>query len=118
MRVSTIPLIARAEERGERIAVIGQETLFTYRQLLDISKHVALSLLGDKKDLGEERVAFLAPRGFVYAAMQWGVWRAGGIAVPLCEIYPPAELEYVIRDAKASIVVAHPEFESRLQHVT
>jgi malonyl-CoA/methylmalonyl-CoA synthetase len=34
-----------------------------------------------------------------------GIWLAGGVAVPLATSHPPAELEYVIRDAEASIVV-------------
>jgi len=42
--------------------------------------------------------------------IQWGVWRAGGVAVPLAVSHPPAELEYVIRDAEAETVVVHGEF--------
>ncbi|HEX7024847.1 MAG TPA: acyl-CoA synthetase, partial [Gemmatimonadales bacterium] len=41
-------------------------------------------------------------------AVQWGIWRAGGIAVPLAQSHPPAELDYVIRDADAEIVVTDP----------
>jgi malonyl-CoA/methylmalonyl-CoA synthetase len=52
--------------------------------------------------------------GFDYAALLWGVWRAGGIAVPLAVSYPAAELEYVIRDAGADIVVGGPDFEPGL----
>src|SRR5207302_662218 len=35
-----------------------------------------------------------------------GIWRAGGVAVPLAVSYPAAELEYVIRDSAAEIVIA------------
>jgi malonyl-CoA/methylmalonyl-CoA synthetase len=74
-------------------------------------------LLDGKDDLKEERVAFLTPRGFDYAALQWGIWRAGGIAVPLGEMHPVSELEYLIGDSAASIVVAHPEFEAKLRAI-
>ena len=57
-------------------------------------------------DLNEARVAFLVTPGFDYVAVQWGIWRAGGIAVPLPMSHPPAELEYLIRDSEASIVIA------------
>jgi malonyl-CoA/methylmalonyl-CoA synthetase len=57
-------------------------------------------------------VAFLVPPTFAYAAVQRGVWRAGGVAVPLAISHPPAELDYVIRDAAATVVVAHPSFEA------
>jgi len=59
-------------------------------------------------------VAFLTPRNFDYPAIQWGIWRAGGIAVPLCEVHPVAELKYTISDSGASIVVSHPDFVETL----
>src|SRR6185503_6914122 len=46
--------------------------------------------------------------GFDYAAVLCGIWRAGGIAVPLALSHPRAELAYTIRDAAAAIVVADP----------
>jgi malonyl-CoA/methylmalonyl-CoA synthetase len=46
--------------------------------------------------------------------VQRGVWRAGGVAVPLAVSHPPAELEYVIRDSGASVVVAGAGFEDVL----
>jgi len=49
--------------------------------------------------------------------IQWGVWRAGGIAVPLAVSHPPAELEYVIRDAEAETVVVHPDLAAAMQAV-
>src|SRR5690606_9278608 len=57
-------------------------------------------------DLGEARVAYLVPPGFGHAAVQWGIWRAGGIAVPLCPTHPRPEMEYVVRNSGAAIVVA------------
>ncbi|HEX2189959.1 MAG TPA: acyl-CoA synthetase, partial [Longimicrobiaceae bacterium] len=77
----------------------------------------ASALLAGAEDLREARVAFLAPPGWDYVAVQWGIWRAGGIAVPLAVSHPPAELEYVIRDADASIVVAHPDFAGTLRPI-
>ena len=59
----------------------------------------------------------MVPPGFHHVAIQWGIWRAGGIAVPLAVSHPPAELEHVIRDCDAEIVLAHPEFESTLRSI-
>ena len=50
-------------------------------------------------------------------AIQWGIWRAGGIAVPLAVSHPPPELEYTIRDSDASVVVVHPDFTAVMQSV-
>jgi malonyl-CoA/methylmalonyl-CoA synthetase len=44
-----------------------------------------------------------------------GVWRAGGIAVPLCVSHPDPELEYVLGDSGAEVLIASPEFEDRLR---
>ena len=53
----------------------------------------------------EQRVAFLVPPTFAHVAIARGIWLAGGVAVPLAVSHPPAELEHVIRDSGASIVV-------------
>jgi malonyl-CoA/methylmalonyl-CoA synthetase len=91
--------------------------VFTYAQLLDASARVAAALLDGREDLHDARVAFLAAPGWEYVTVQWGVWRAGGIAVPLAVSHPPAELEYVVQDADAEIVVAHPHFAEALRPI-
>ena len=74
-------------------------------------------MLNGAADLKEMRVAFLAPPGFRYVATQWGIWRAGGIAVPLAVMHPRPELEYVVDDSGAEILVAHPNFEARARPI-
>jgi len=112
---SDLSLIARAKTVQKRIAIVDPGRNYTYGDLLDASARVAAKLLDGRSDLSGERVAFLIPSSFDYVAVQWGIWRAGGIAVPLCTMHPPGELAYVIEDSDASIVVASPEFEARLQ---
>ncbi|HEU0012870.1 MAG TPA: acyl-CoA synthetase [Longimicrobium sp.] len=111
------PIVSRAAAHAQRTAVVAPEGAFTYAELLEASGRVAAALLGGADDLREARVAFLAPPGWHYVAVQWGVWRAGGIAVPLAVSHPPAELEYVIGDADAAIVVAHPDFAEVLRPI-
>ena len=102
---SRLPLIAQAEEHGGRTAVVDSQGSYTYNDLLDASARVASALLAGREDLQEERVAFLATPGFPWVAVQWGIWRAGGIAVPLPLNSPKSELEYFIDDTKASTLV-------------
>lgn len=110
----SILLTAKAEQYGERTAIIASEGSFTYRQLLNASGRVASFLLDGREDLQERPVAFLAPPGFQYVALQWGIWRAGGIAVPLSLFHPRPELEYVIDDTTPAAVVAHPDYANRV----
>jgi len=109
-----IKLIERATIFQERIAIKIGDTIYTYRQLLDVSENIATELLHGEKDLHETRIAFLVPSGFEYVCIQWGIWRAGGIAVPLCEKHPLSSIKYVIDDAKASILIFSKEFETLL----
>jgi malonyl-CoA/methylmalonyl-CoA synthetase len=108
--MSNIPLITRAEQHGERTAILSEGESFTYAALLADSAKVAAALLDGAKDLNEARVAFLFPSGYDYVRTQWGIWRAGGIAVPLCTTHPRPELEYVLADAEVSAVIAHAEY--------
>ena len=112
-----IPLIGRADLHGDRTAVVDDTGAYSYRALLESSARAASGLLAGDVDLGGARVAFLAPPGFEYVAVQWAIWRAGGIAVPFAVSHPEAELEYTVDDADASIVVAHPHFVERLRPI-
>lgn len=115
--MSPIPLIDRAEGFADRTAVIASEGAFSYAQLLADSAAVASCLLDGAADLREGRVAFLTPPGYHYVATQWGVWRAGGVAVPLATSHPKPELAYMIEDSGAHIVVAHPQYEDTLREL-
>ena len=110
-----IPLIIRAEKHNKKTAIATTDRAFTYQDLLHTSSQIATCLLNNAEDLQEQRVAFLIPPGFEYVATQWGIWRAGGIAVPLCISHPRPELEYVINNSGASIIIAHPNFEGILR---
>lgn len=112
-----LPLISRAQEHNKKIAIATTFGFYTYRDLLQTSGQIATNLLQDATDLQEQRVAFLIPSGFEYVATQWGIWRAGGIAVPLCVSHPRPELEYVITNSGASIIVVHPDFEAILRPI-
>ena len=109
-----IQLIQNATQYVERIAVKSNDKDYTYQQLLEASEGIALTLLDGKLSLKESRVAFLVPSGFDYVAIQWGIWRAGGIAVPLCDKHPLESIKYVIDDTKAAIIVFSSAFESLL----
>ena len=113
-RTSALPLIARAGRHSRRVAVVDSKGAFTYQDLLDASSRVATELLAGHEDLREARVAFLLTPGFPWVAVQWGIWRAGGVAVPLPLNTPRSELEYFIDDTKASVMVADATAEPQL----
>lgn len=113
--MSTIDLMERATRHGQSVAIVSGGQAYTYEELLVSSANVAAGLLGDQQDLEMARVGFLVPPGFTYAACQWGIWRAGGIAVPLGLQHPLPELQHVVEDAGISVLVADPAWQDKLQ---
>jgi len=116
-RRNELPLFARARDHGDRSALVDAAGEWSYADLLGVSARVAGALLGERTDLEGDRVAFLVSPGFEYTAVQWGIWRAGGIAVPLALSHPAGELAYTVSDADAGTVVAHPDLAERVEGI-
>ena len=113
--MSDLPLIARAKDYGERVALFGDSTGHRYSDLVDGSGRIARLLLDGESDLNEQRVAFRLPAGKDYIETQWGIWRAGGIAVPLSLSATEQELRYALEDSQASVLVSTSERLSELR---
>ncbi len=107
-------LIDAAHRHASRPAVEDDAGVTTYGELLSRSAVLAARLLEGRDDLREARVAFLVAPSADWVVVQWAIWRAGGIAVPLSPSHPPAELAYVLADADVAMVVAAPEFAAAL----
>tara|TARA_B110000027_G_scaffold133361_1_gene161640 strand:- start:508 stop:2007 length:1500 start_codon:yes stop_codon:yes gene_type:complete len=107
-----ITLIENAFNHLDRIAIRDNDRSYTYRQLLEGSEKVAFALLEDKKDLEETRITFVVAPSFEYACIQWGIWRAGGIAVPLCVKHPYDAIKYVVEDTQAQAVVFSRDYRA------
>jgi len=112
-----LPLFSRVRNYGEKVAISNTTSQFTYKQLLTDSAALASTLLGDEVDLDEARIAFLAPGGPEYATIQWGIWRAGGVATPLCLSAAEPEFEYSLTDSEASRVIATREQATKVASV-
>ena len=102
----TLPLFERARDSADRTAITSDGESYSYAQLLEDSAGVAAALLDGRANLDGARVCFLVPPGYDYVAVQWGIWRAGGVAVPLGMMHPLPELEYTLEDSGAMAIVA------------
>lgn len=110
-----LTFVERARSREGHPAVDGPDGLWSYGALLSASATLAHRLLDGRDDLAEDRVAFLVDPGGWNAAVLWGIWRAGGLAVPLAVSHPPAELRHVLEDSGASRVVVESKYRERVQ---
>ena len=113
----TLSLFERADRHADRIAIVASEGVFTYADLIKASGAVATRLLTGRDDLEGERVCCLVPPGWDFVAVLWGIWRAGGFAVPLAVSHPEDELAYVLDDADPAAVLVHPSLADRIGRV-
>lgn len=107
-------LVQQARKYSGHVAVISDSSRLTYDEVLARSSQIAAFLLRDVTDLHEARIAFMVRPGKEYVATLWGIWRAGGIAVPLCLSHPAPALEHVIQDTRAAVILASAEFTQLL----
>jgi malonyl-CoA/methylmalonyl-CoA synthetase len=78
---------------------------WTYSDLHERINKMAAGLLEGKADLKEERIALLIPGGVDYVTTLLGIWRAGGIAVPLNVAGALPELEHALTCAQVTRLV-------------
>jgi malonyl-CoA/methylmalonyl-CoA synthetase len=105
-----LSIFKRAERFKDRKAIQSNNQDYTYADLSAASNAVAANLLKDSQDLNEGRIPFLVSPSFEYTAVEWGIWKAGGIAVPLCVLHPLPSIQYVLEDTQAKMVIAHEDF--------
>lgn len=106
-----IQIVQQAQGFSERTAIRSYGQNYSYQTLLEKSEQIALHLLNGRADLNEVRIAFIVNPSFEYVAVQWAIWRAGGIAVPLCVSHPYASIKYVIEDTGAESVIFTKAFQ-------
>jgi|GEM_PF-6233739 len=85
-----------AGEPLSRPAILDETGTTVYAALRERAASVAARLLGSASDLAGAPVAYLAAPGADHVAVQWGIWRAGGIAVSVGLHHPRPEIEYLL----------------------
>ena len=92
--------------RPDKVALVEGDNTFTYAQIESRIGQFASGLLAGRSDLEEARVAFLIPAGVDYVTALHGVWRAGGIAIPLNVAAAESEWEHCLTSAEVTQVIA------------
>jgi benzoate-CoA ligase family protein len=100
------PLVDRhvAEGRGGRVALRLSDRTVTYAELQSLVNRAgnALSASGIQP---EQRIGILLPDGVEFVAAFIGAMKIGAVPVPLNTAARPAELEYMLADCRARLVV-------------
>ncbi|MCH2210341.1 MAG: acyl-CoA synthetase [Fuerstiella sp.] len=116
--MNQLPFIERAIGHGRRTAICGGGASYTYQDICRQSELIAAAVLNGEDDLKESRVAFQMRPGAEYIAALWGIWRAGGIAVPLSLSATQEELVSTLSDSQSEVVVAEYGRESDVAAIT
>ncbi|KAJ2879316.1 hypothetical protein FB639_003117 [Coemansia asiatica] len=108
---------AQSAEPSERakVAIVDDAGSHTYADLLQDARKVQRAL-GNADHKGAS-IAMLMPNSYEYAAVQWGIWAAGGAAVPLSPMHPERELEYFITNSQAHKIICHPSLLNNVRPV-
>lgn len=108
----------KAHKYADRVFLkdFGSDRDITYAQLEEITTRLAWGFraMGLQKD---DRVALLHPNHSDVILAYIAVAKAGGAAVPINTLYSPAEIEYIINDAGASILVTTAQHHAQLQEI-
>jgi long-chain acyl-CoA synthetase len=113
--------VARILERAvqawpERLALSDGERRFTYAQMVERSRKLAgaLTSLGLKPG---DRVAILDANSFRYVETYYACALAGLVIVPLNSRLAPPELEYMLNDVGARVLLTAPPFFGQLASI-
>ncbi|MFM7398900.1 MAG: acyl-CoA synthetase [Verrucomicrobiota bacterium] len=112
--MSELPFLTRARAHASRTAFAEGGAACTYAELIERSGHVASALLAGSQDLDGARIGLLVSPGVSHAAAQWGVWRAGGVKVPLCLSATESEWEYSLTDSGVATVLADAALSAKV----
>ncbi len=100
--VSVLDLLAAAADaHPDACAVIADEVRLTYRELADLSDHIARALVAEHGVGPERTVAILAERSVWTVAGILGILKAGGAYLPVAEGLPDGRLAYLLDDGGA-----------------
>ncbi|GAB4342109.1 MAG: acyl-CoA synthetase [Flammeovirgaceae bacterium] len=83
--------------------------------IIEYSRNIMGNLLYEfyqLDDLCEQPVLMLFPNGFEYVASLWGIWRAGGMAVPLSPSHTVAEIQYILENTGAKCIIYDKSYQN------
>lgn len=101
----------QVDRSPDAVAVQAGQRQWTYRELDRAANQVAHRL--QALAIGPElRVGICLPRSLELVAALLGVFKAGGVYVPLDATLPVARLHLLVQDADPTIILADPRHES------
>ena len=108
-----LKVFTQAKLFENRIAIESENKEYSYKNILDKSDLIASFLLGKKSDLLEQRIGILVNPNIDYVTILWGIWKSGGVAVPLSLSATENELKHYITDSGINIIISSKNCEQK-----
>ena len=109
-----IEILERTKEFKAETALVVEGKEITYSDLHLQSDLIASYLLNNKEDLYEEPIALLIEPDERYINVLWGIWKAGGIAIPLSLSAKQDELEHFLSDTRAKRIICSKTYRNNV----
>jgi long-chain acyl-CoA synthetase len=97
-----------------RTAIFFGDQKISYRTLADQSVAASETLTGKLGVAPEDRVAILLKNCPEYIPSLFGIFSAGATAVPINNFLKPPEVEYILRDSGASVLITSDDFHDHV----
>ena len=110
-----LSIFKNAEQYSERVALRDKTGSYKYKHIVEASNKTASALIGNDSDLKEQRIGFLVSPSFEYVSILWGIWKAGGIGIPLSLSATESELIHYLKDSKISLLISDKEGSEKLR---
>ena len=95
---------------------IGDDSI-SYADLNERVEQFTSGLISERDDLSEERIAFLMPGSLDYVTTLLGIWKAGGIAIPLSVSSAIPELHHALSSAAVTRIIVGQEYPETLREL-
>ena len=113
--IESLPGLVRsaAAERGQSNAIIFGDRVLSFRELDDRSSRLAQGLLREGVRAGD-RIAYLDKNTPEFFVLLFGVAKLGAVTVGVNWRLQPDEIEHILRDAEAKVIVVGEEYEKTI----
>ncbi|WP_217562689.1 non-ribosomal peptide synthetase [Paenibacillus sp. GbtcB18] len=100
----------------DRTALINEDTRITYKELNDQADRIAHILIS--KGMRQDSViGIYLPRSVHAVAAILGVWKAGGVYVPIDPAFPDERIRFLVEDSRAEWILTSGENMQRWMEV-
>jgi malonyl-CoA/methylmalonyl-CoA synthetase len=108
-----IPLITKSKAFANRTAIIDKDGSYLYATLLNQALHIGGKITA--MNVAAKPVLFLIPSGFHYVTVQWGIWLAGKIAVPVHIAHATSEIGYLLEDTGSELLICDDTLKDKAE---